>query len=49
MEVIVCNEILEANETAHSKVGSGITLCDKTFTDLKDIVDMEIPFIKAGI
>jgi hypothetical protein len=35
----VCNEILEATETNLSKAGSGITLCNKTLSDLKEIVD----------
>jgi hypothetical protein len=35
----VCNEILEANETTLCKAGSGITLCNKTLTDLKEILD----------
>lgn len=34
-----CNEILEANETTLSKAGSGIILCNKTLTELKDLVD----------
>ena len=31
----ICNEISEANEVKLSKAGSGITLCNKTLTDLK--------------
>jgi hypothetical protein len=35
----VCTEILEANETTLHKAGSGITLCNKTLANLKEIVD----------
>lgn len=35
----LCNEILEANDTNLNKACSGITLCNKTLTDLKEIVD----------
>lgn len=35
----VCNEILEASETTLNKAGSGITLCNKTLSELKEIVD----------
>lgn len=34
-----CNEIFEANEPMLSKASSGILLCNKTLSDLKDIVD----------
>lgn len=34
----ICNEIPEANEVKIGKAGSGITLCNKTLTDLKKIV-----------
>ncbi|MEZ7497855.1 hypothetical protein QO200_03795 [Flavobacterium sp. Arc3] len=36
---VACNEILEANETTIRKAGSGITLCNKTLTGLKEILD----------
>lgn len=32
-------EILEANETVLTKAVNGITLCNKTLTDLKELVD----------
>ena len=35
----VCNEILEANETMQNKACNGIILCNKTLTNLKEIVD----------
>ncbi len=35
----ICNEILESNETSLCNAVSGITLCNKTLTELKDIVD----------
>jgi hypothetical protein len=41
---VTCNEILEANETILSKAGSGITLCNKTLTGLKELVDKKIQY-----
>ena len=34
-----CNEILDTNEPMLSRASSGILLCNKTLSDLKDIVD----------
>ena len=35
----ICNEILESNETSLCQSVSGISLCNKALTDLKEIVD----------
>lgn len=35
----ICNEILNTKDTTLSKTGSGIALCNKTLSDLKELVD----------
>ena len=35
----VCNDILESDDTMLNKASNGILLCNKTLTDLKEIVD----------
>jgi len=35
----ICNDILESNDTMLNKASNGILLCNKTLTDLKEIVD----------
>ncbi|MBW4359347.1 RteC domain-containing protein [Flavobacterium taihuense] len=36
---VACDEILVANETMQNKASNGIILCNKTLTNLKEIVD----------